>query len=393
MLDIAIPLGLIIGFILLHSLTLYLDRNYVASTVWLLLITAASLYFGISKLFQNHSLFDYLLAAAELILAAVFGIVFLAKLGIRDNWGRASNRLLRTVTSLDFPHDKFTVRTTDGVSISGFHVHSLPGNRYRKSVVILAHGGFRSKNILVKVLLAAWLSSKFDVIGFDFRGHGESSGVWTGDGKTVADLKAIVDYARQKGYQKIGVYGRSMGGWTAILEAVDYHDVDAIVVAGMPPGYFSEVPEFKGRISLIRIPGAAFFLRVLMGVRFKHFENDRNPIKEISNAAPVPILILYNETDPGAGVAGRIGHWETVQLQDRESSFRHIVNLPFTLDDVYNAAREPKAMYVLPGAVHVYSAAALRELYTQTDDWFTKYLISEPANAVQPTPGEFITQV
>jgi pimeloyl-ACP methyl ester carboxylesterase len=283
-------------------------------------------------------------------------------------------RLLRTPTTLDFPHDRFTVPTSDGVDIRGYHAHTLPDQKLRRSVVIIAHGGFRSKDILIKALMTAWLSDDFDVISFDFRGHGESGGVWTGDGKTVADLKAVVDFARKKGYQKIGVYGRSMGGWTAILEAVDYHDVDAIVIAGMPPGFFSEVPEFQGSMRLLRCPGASLIIRILMGVRFTHFEDVRSPIKEIGQVSPIPLLILYNQADPAAGVAGVPGYWESIPPDQRRASVRKVEEFHFTAQQVYDAAREPKELYLLPGAVHVYSLGATRALFTQVERWFEKYL-------------------
>lgn len=375
MLSLVILLLLAIGgFVVVQSFTLYLDRNYLPGLAWLLVITVLGILLGGGSLMEVSSLLDFALIFWGLGTAAFFGTLFVVKLKVRDNWQRASNRLLRTLTDLDIPHNAFTVQTSDGVDIKGYHIHLESENKLRKAVVILAHGGFRSKNIMVKALMAAWLSYKYDVIGFDFRGHGESGGEWTGDGKTVADLKAVVDFARRKGYQKVGVYGRSMGGWTAVLEAVDYHDVDAIVIAGMPPGYFSEIPEFQERTFALQIPGAAFVIHTLLGVRFKHFTNDRSPIKEIAKVSPIPILILYNESDPGAGVAGIIGHWATVPENQRESTYKHTDKLPYSMDDVFNAASEPKGRGLLPGAVHVYSLMALRELLTQTETWFSKYL-------------------
>ncbi len=367
---------LVVGFLVAHSVTLYLDRSYTAAVSWLSLIVVCGLTVGLNAAFALAGVSDLLLAMLGFGTAGVFGLLLAAKLRLRDNWARSSRRLLRTLTDLDIPHDKFTVRTsdTDSVNIVGYHVHTAPNYALRPAVVILAHGGFRSKDIFAKALMAAWLSQNFDVVGFDFRGHGESGGEWTGDGKTVADLKAVVDFVRQKGYQKIGVYGRSMGGWTAVLEAADYHDVEAIAVAGMPPGFFSEVPEFRGRISGLRIPGAAFVMRVLLGVRFKHFDNDRRPIDELGKVSPVPILIIYNQTDPGAGVIGERGHWESIPLEQRESSYRHIHSLPFTMQEVFDAARDPKEKWILPGAEHVYSLNSIRDLLTQVEEWFIKHL-------------------
>src|SRR5687768_858462 len=92
-------------------------------------------------------------------------------------------------TSLDLPHEKFSLLTSDGIVIRGHHTHLLPDRKLHTSVIIIAHGGLLSKDCFAEVLMTAWLAKHFDVMSFDFRGHGESGGAWTGDGKTVADLK------------------------------------------------------------------------------------------------------------------------------------------------------------------------------------------------------------
>lgn len=368
-------LGLFISiFIILQETTLYLERHYPIAVGWLLLITVTALALGLMMVGASKTRLDRALAVMGFVLAISFGALLVLKIKYQDHWMQSPRRLLRTPTMIDLPHERFAVRTSDGIDIKGYHVHTLPNQQLRRSVVIIAHGGFRSKDIFIKALLAAHLSKDFDVIGFDARGHGESGGAWTGDGKTVADLKAVVDFARQKGYRKIGVYGRSMGGWTAILEAVDYHDVDAIVIAGMPPGFFSKVPSFQGRIKVLKYPGVAFIMRILLGVRFKYFDDIRSPIKEISQVSPIPLLILYNQADPGAGVAGVPGYWESIPSNRRQASFRNIQSLPFTAQQVYDEAREPKELYILPGAVHVYSLETTRPLFTQVERWFKKYL-------------------
>jgi len=361
-------------FVLIQTQTLYFEYHYPTAVACLFLISAIALSNIIVSVTLPRENLSWLCIVMG-VLGATLGIpLFVAKLIFRDNWNQIPRRLLRTPTTPDFPYEKISVRTSDGVDIKGYYVHTLPDEKLRRSVVVIAHGGFRSKDLFVKVLLTAWLCDQFDVIGFDFRGHGESGGNWTGDGKTVADLKAIVDFAKQKGYQKIGLFGRSMGGWTAILEASDYHNLDAIVVAGLPPGYFSQVPEFQGRIAILKFPGAAFLMRIVMGVRFDHFADDRAPIKEINRVSPIPLLIIYNETDPSAGVIGRPGHWDTVSSKARPSSLRRIKEFPFTAQQVYDAASDPKELFILPGAGHVYTLRGLRSLFDQVERWFKKYL-------------------
>ena len=368
--------GLVISFIIISTTALYLDQRYTLTTGWLFMITILALAVVISGLSSDTIGKQIFFIVLGVILLIPFGSLFLLKLKFRDNWFQPTHRAFRTLVKLDLPHEVLPpLITPDGVRIRGYHVH---GSSLKDGVVIIAHGGFRSKNLFVKALLAAWLSEKFDVIGFDFRGHGESGGVFTGDGKSVKDLEVIIDYAHQKGYQKVGVYGRSMGGWTAILEAVDNHDVDAIVIAGMPPGFYSEVPEFKGKIKLLRLFGASYVMKLLMGVRFKYFDDIKSAYNEIHNVSTtqktIPLLILYNESDPSAGVEGIKGNWSTIPKQNREKSYRNLENLPYQADDVFNKASEPKKLSILPGVGHVYGLATTRKLFTEVENWFEMYL-------------------
>ncbi len=364
---------LIFLLILIQANTLFFERHYPISVGWLLLIVIVALAMSAIAAYGSQASLDRVFVPVGVVLALPFAVVLIFKLGLRDNWAEPAGRLLRKPTTIDFPHERFTVRTSDGVDIKGYYIHRPPRDGHHlRSLVIIAHGGFRSKDLLIKALMAAWLSEDFDVIGFDFRGHGESGGEWTGDGRTVADLKAVVDFAKQKGYQKIGVYGRSMGGWTAILEAVDYHDVSAIVVAGMPPGFFSQVPEFQGRIKLLRYPGVSFLMRVLMGVRFKNFADVRSPLEEINRVGDIPLLILYNRIDPGAGV---VGVPKSMLTAEEKAFLERNRELPFTGEEVWNRA-DPRTtkLHNLPGIAHVYSLQSTRKLFTEVQEWFKEYL-------------------
>ncbi len=368
--------GMVISFVIISSTTLFLDRNYVITTGWLFIITLLAVILVITGLSSGMNGSHVFFTILGVIFLIPFGSLFSLKLVFRDNWFQPTHRAFRTLVKIDLPHEELPpLKTPDGVTIRGYHVH---GPQLRDEVVIIAHGGFRSKDLFVKAMLAAWLSVNFDVIGFDFRGHGDSSGVFTGDGKSVADLKVVIDHAHQKGYQKVGVYGRSMGGWTAILEAAHYHDVDAIVIAGMPPGFYSEVPEFKGRIKLLKFFGASYLMKLLMGVRFKYFDDVKSAYHEIQNVSTdqksIPLLILYNESDPSAGVDGIRGNWSTIPKQNREKSFRDLDKLPYQAEDVFNKASEPKRLSILPGVGHVYGLATTRKLFLEVESWFIEHL-------------------
>src|SRR5476649_8713 len=85
--------------------------------------------------------------------------------------------------------------------------HKIHYDRYNgghDKVIIIAHGFFNSKQAVLLMKLAEDLNDEFDVIVFDFRGHGLSQGVFYWTSKEYLDLLAVVEFAK-KHYVKIGV--------------------------------------------------------------------------------------------------------------------------------------------------------------------------------------------
>jgi len=78
------------------------------------------------------------------------------------------------------------------------------------AVVIIAHGFFNSKGSVLLKELGKELSDGYDVIIMDFRGHGESKGLFYWTTKEYLDLEAVLKFARER-YKKIGVIGFSLG--------------------------------------------------------------------------------------------------------------------------------------------------------------------------------------
>jgi dienelactone hydrolase len=289
------------------------------------------------------------------------------------------SKLLRRKAALTLPHDRFNVRASDGVTLQGWHVHTLPGGDLREAAVIITHGAFRNKDLLAHVMLAARLADHFDVIAFDARGHGESGGTWTGDARVFGDLESVVDWVRDKGYAKIGVYGRSVGGWIAVQQQIIARCFDAVAMAGIPPGQFSEIPAVVGWIKLLRIPIIPLFVRLFTRTRFGSFgKAPARLIDIIGEVAPVPLLIAYNQFDWKIGVAGDETFAKAMMAAQRFSTildYFRPMRYAFTAQQVYEAAREPKELLILPGAGHVYTLAGLHILFERLETWFKKHLL------------------
>lgn len=98
----------------------------------------------------------------------------------------------------------------------------------RNKVIVIAHGFYNSKDAVLLKRLADNLLDEYDVFMFDFRGHGESNGLYTWTSKENNDLKAALAYIDGK-YEKIGMIAFSLGGSVAINTLARGKLVDSLV--------------------------------------------------------------------------------------------------------------------------------------------------------------------
>ena len=119
--------------------------------------------------------------------------------------------------------------TSDKVSISY--------DRYvngRDSVIIVCPGFYNSKENRWMRKTVELLSLTYDVIIFDFRGHGKSGGRYTWSAKEPLDLDVILNYARSCGYKHIGILAFSLGAASAINDAAHRSDIESMVLVSCP---------------------------------------------------------------------------------------------------------------------------------------------------------------
>ncbi len=127
------------------------------------------------------------------------------------------------------------VMSEDGQKVFLDHYKSGHGK-----AVIIAPGFFNSKSAVLLKELAGILSDKYDVAVMDFRGHGQSPGLFYWTAKEYLDLKAVIAYLKQS-YQAVGLIGFSLGAATSIITAA-MPDVDVqTVVAVSPPTEFEKI--------------------------------------------------------------------------------------------------------------------------------------------------------
>lgn len=248
---------------------------------------------------------------------------------------------------------KFTISTEDGILIAGTHIRSKPSSfsQNSQSAVIIVHGICSFRKYPQILALTRDISSKYDVITIDMRGHGESSGEWSGGLKEREDIRVAIDYVKWMGYKKIGLIGFSAGGIASIGEEARCHSLDAMVLVSMISGPEKVKSPGGGLLctNSVILQAIGKVLILPMGARFGL------PIKVASPLAVLdkincPILFIHGKND-----------WT---IESEQSQI------------LYNLAKEPKKILILNSAEH---AEALywdkpKEFYSAVMDWFEKYL-------------------
>lgn len=123
--------------------------------------------------------------------------------------------------------------TQDKVKISFEHFKNNSD-----SLVIVCPGFFNSKKDRWIRKAIDMISTSYDVIAFDFRGHGESSGKFTWMAKEGLDLKAVMDYAIGQRYNNIGILAFSMGAAISLVFASRRRDLKSMVLISCPSSFW-----------------------------------------------------------------------------------------------------------------------------------------------------------
>lgn len=118
--------------------------------------------------------------------------------------------------------------TVDGQKIACDHYQAG-----HDKVIVIAHGFFNSKDAALIQRLKDYLIDSYDVIIFDFRGHGKSSGLFTWTSKEGYDLEKVLEYARES-YDKIGIIGFSYGAAISISVLAEQKGIAAFIAISAP---------------------------------------------------------------------------------------------------------------------------------------------------------------
>jgi dipeptidyl aminopeptidase/acylaminoacyl peptidase len=250
---------------------------------------------------------------------------------------------------VDYEVVSFT--SEDGITLKGWFVK--PTHSHKSSpAIIICHGVGANKSDFTE--LAVSLSRRgYFVLLFDFRAHGESSGTRTSLGyHEQKDIVAALGFLKARpeiNTKRIGIYGFSMGGSTAILTAAKTGAFSGIVVDSAFTSLRSQARD--AITGFYHLPAFPFLPLTILGYElyFQTRVDDISPVSVISKIFPAPILIIAGEGD---------------KLIPADNGKK-----------LYAAAQEPKELWLIPGADHGGTLAAAGSGYEKrVGEFFDKNL-------------------
>ncbi len=187
--------------------------------------------------------------------------------------------------------------TADGVQIAGWYIPSAAAIGPGGPTVVLVHGHASNKNGMLP--LAEILHPDYNLVLFDLRNHGQSSGTATTMGVTEQlDLAAVVGWlAATHAPSAIGVVGTSMGGITAARAVATGLPVQALVLDSTPASVAEATQmRIERRGYPLALPAS---WAVMLGALFRTGVDvtAADPAITLDDIGSVPVLIVQGSAD------------------------------------------------------------------------------------------------
>jgi fermentation-respiration switch protein FrsA (DUF1100 family) len=247
-----------------------------------------------------------------------------------------------TPWELGIHYEEVTFRTEDGLLLRGWW---LPHPRAKRTVITL-HGHRGARHHCVGIGAALWRRGA-NVLLFDHRGRGSSEGELMSLGYfETLDALAAVGYALSRAPKvPLGVIGYSMGASVAVMAAARDERVGA-VVADSP---FTSERALVWTLLARQLGPLHRPITALTELLLPYDPRKVEPLREVAKIAPRSCLFIHGLLD---------------KTCDPKDSVR-----------LYEAAGEPKELWLLEGAGHCDAYFADREAYCErVGAFFEEYL-------------------
>jgi len=252
---------------------------------------------------------------------------------------RSVRQISDTPARLGVVYQEITLTTADGLELAGWYTPASNG-----AVILVAHGYGGARQAEKHAFFAR---SGFGTVTWDFRAHGESEGeVCTMGYQEAMDVEAALDFAlSQPDLSMVGALGESMGA-AAVIQAAARRPEIAAMVADSPFAALEEEIEIVVPQAILR-PFIRFFAEREAGLDI----GDLRPIERIGEISPRPVFIIQGMADSAIPA---------------DSAQR-----------LYDAAGEPRRLWIEPGVEHMGVQNARRAEYERrVIEFFTAALLS-----------------
>ncbi len=225
------------------------------------------------------------------------------------------------------PSETINFSSEDGVPLAGWFIEASPASDV---TLIVCHGYGANRSDVLPSTHFLNKRGGYNLLYFDFRNHGESGGNVTSLGALEQrDLRAAIAYLKkEKPAQcaRLGLFGLSMGGSVALSVAAKTPSVAAVAAESA----FSSYDEVIARFARLfyHVPRYPFIPITLTFVklRFGFTPDSFSPIHSIDRISPRPVFLIQGDSDA------------RMPVSEGEA--------------LYARAKEPKALWTVPGADH-----------------------------------------
>ena len=217
------------------------------------------------------------------------------------------------------------LQAADGTSLNAWFLpaRNKDGGK-AKATVLFLHGN--AENISTHFRNIAWLPAEgFNVLALDYRGYGAS------DGKpSLAGMQLDIDAAMRNllahkdvDPDKIIIFGQSLGGSLAIYYAAHSAYRANIRAVVIDSSFFDYRQIVKEKL-------AGFFLTwPFQWLPWLTVNDDYSPANAVASISPLPLLLIHGDQD--------------------------VVVPPHHSQQLFERAKEPKELWIVPGAGHIQS--------------------------------------
>jgi uncharacterized protein len=297
---------------------------------------------------MNGKQLRYVVQAGGALLAGALGVAAYTVYTINGPRRRNSDEFTFSPWEVQVDHEPISFETEDGITIRGWWFDRPETDR----VVIGLTGHRGVKTDLLGIGSGLWRAGN-NVLLFDYRGCGESDvGPQSLAHHELRDARAALRYAEDRvSGARIGVVGYSMGAALSILLAASEPSIRA-VVADSPFATMRDVIAHAYQRRRLPTRPLLDLADALTQWRYGYPFRAVRPLDVVGQIAPRPLLLIHGTADA------------VIPLQHSQM--------------LYEAAGDPKELWIFEGAAHCGGYFADRPAYVRrVAEFFEKGLRCE----------------